>query len=185
MESAWSRLNEIDKNCWIIDPLQPKPHHLHRRIYLTQSLSVLINIDPLNPADLPDIKLLGSDTEVAKYRNIMSENLQKWDSECNLLDNLMTLLNVHEFPQASTIQSSTENDGIVAEEECCICFSLELDTGQFPEKTCNNPKCKRQFHTICLLQWLQAIAGNQIVFGHIHGTCPHCGESMSCPVASH
>lgn len=59
-----------------MDPLQPKPCHLYRRIYLTPSLSMFIKIDPLNPMDLPEIKFMGSETEVESKRELISKNLQ-------------------------------------------------------------------------------------------------------------
>lgn len=68
------------RNCWVIDPLQPKPCHLYRRIYLTPSLSMFIKIDPLNHMDLPEIKFMGSDIEVESKRDLVSRNL----NVCNM-----------------------------------------------------------------------------------------------------
>ncbi|CAK9831559.1 E3 ubiquitin-protein ligase FANCL [Anthophora retusa] len=180
LEEAWSNLKRIDKNCWIVDPLQPKPCHLYRRIYLTPSLSMFIKIDPLNPMDLPEIKFMGSDTEIESMRNIVSKNLHNWNPECDIIDNLMMLLNRDMFPKKEKEEYMENNDAIVADEECCICFSMELDNETLPDKICNNEKCRRHFHTSCLLQWLQAVAGNHVVFDYIHGTCPNCQESISC-----
>ncbi|CAK9798168.1 E3 ubiquitin-protein ligase FANCL [Anthophora plagiata] len=180
LEEAWSNLTKIDKNCWIVDPLQPKPCHLYRRIYLTPSLSMFVKIDPLNPMDLPEIKFMGSDTEVESMRNIVSKNLHNWNPECDIIDNLMMLLNRDMFPKQKKEEYMENNDAIVADEECCICFSMELDNETLPNKICNNEKCRRHFHTSCLLQWLQAVAGNHVVFDYIHGTCPNCQESISC-----
>lgn len=35
---------------------------------------------------------------------------------------------------------------------------------------------------ILFYKWLQVNAGNQVVFGHIHGNCPHCKENISCVI---
>ncbi|XP_029040269.2 E3 ubiquitin-protein ligase FANCL isoform X3 [Osmia bicornis bicornis] len=180
LEKAWSNLKQIDENCWVMDPLQPKPCHLYRRIYLTPSLSMFIKIDPLNPMDLPEIKFMGSETEVESKRELISKNLQNWNLQYNFIDNLMMILNLNIFPKKEKKETVQDENTIVTDEECCICFSLEIDCNNLPDKICSNEKCRRRFHTSCLLQWLQAVAGNHIAFDHIHGTCPNCQENISC-----
>ncbi|XP_012270594.1 uncharacterized protein LOC105694477 [Orussus abietinus] len=180
LEDIWHQLSQIDRNCWVIDPQNPKPYHLYRRINLSQSLSVLVTLDPLNSSALPDIKLFGTNAEVQEYECRISQNLQNWDLESSLLDNLQNLLCLNEFPRASTTKCNPNQGGIIEEEECCICFSLTLDEGQLPDKICDNEKCRRKFHVSCLFQWLQTTARNNIVFNHIHGVCPNCGENISC-----
>lgn len=182
LKKAWSNLEQIDKNCWVIDPLQPKPYHLYRRIYLTPCLSMFIKIDPLNHMDLPEIKFMGSDTEVESKTNLVSRNLHKWDPSCDIINNLITLLNIDAFPKKEIKKEAIDYNVIVTDEECCICFSLKLDNETLPDKICNNEKCRRHFHTSCLLQWLQAIAGNHVIFHQIHGSCPNCKESISCRI---
>lgn len=66
----------ITRNCWVIDPLKPNKSHMHRRIHLSQSISVTITIqDPLHPTALPIIKFSGSDNEVTKQKNYVSNNI--------------------------------------------------------------------------------------------------------------
>lgn len=93
------------------------------------------------------------------------------------------LLDVDAFPKKGDVGKETcteEHKGVITDEECCICFSLESDDETLPNKICNNNRCRKHFHTSCLLQWLQTIAGNQVVFDHIHGSCPNCRENISC-----
>lgn len=182
-DMSWKILSELDGNSWVIDPVPAKPYHLYRRVYLTQSLSMLITIDPLNPTSLPDLKFLGSNIDIEKQKDIVSENIQTWNPENGIIDNLLTLLNISEFPQKQEQHNITNDKNcIVMDEECCICFSLESDKELLPNKICDNVKCRRHFHTQCLLEWLQAVAGNQVIFGQIHGTCPHCEENISCTI---
>lgn len=71
-----------------------------------------------------------------------------------MLDNLYDLLNVSELPQPPNVNEDEKisNTGIVSDEECCICFCLQLDDGEIPSEICNNEKCHRIFHTLCLYQ---------------------------------
>ncbi|XP_043262653.1 E3 ubiquitin-protein ligase FANCL isoform X2 [Colletes gigas] len=180
LENAWSNLRQIDEKCWVLDPLKPKPSHLYRRIYLTPSLSMFLQVSPLNPMDLPEIKFMGSEVEVELQRSLVSKKLHYWNPKYNIIDNLMMLLNIDTFPRKEEKVYIEDKNAIVADEECCICFSMELDNKIIPDKICSNAKCRRHFHTSCLLNWLQAVAGNHIMFDHIHGTCPNCQESISC-----
>ncbi|XP_066583705.1 E3 ubiquitin-protein ligase FANCL [Prorops nasuta] len=182
LKPLWKQLHHIDNNCYIMDPAEPKPYHLYRRIYITQSLSILITLHSMNPTDIPHIQFLGSDIEVDAIRSILSDNLSKWDAEINILNNLQNVLEVVKFPTKPDEISNNVGDCIVDDDECCICFSMELEDEKFPTKACNNRKCRRIFHFNCLLQWLQAVAGNQVVFDTIHGKCPNCEETISCPV---
>ncbi|XP_015184525.1 PREDICTED: E3 ubiquitin-protein ligase FANCL isoform X2 [Polistes dominula] len=182
-DALWKVLSEIDKNCYVLDPIPARPCHLFRRIYLSQSLSMLITIDPLNPTSPPNLKFLGSDVDVQRQKDIISKNMCVWNSEKNILQNLLILLDISEFPSQKKQDDSVDDQNCMfTNEECCICFSLESDTEQFPNKICDNIKCRKHFHTKCLLQWLQAVAGNQVAFDHLHGSCPHCEENISCPI---
>ncbi|XP_076754719.1 E3 ubiquitin-protein ligase Fancl [Xylocopa sonorina] len=180
LEKSWSNLKQIDENCWVLDPLNPKPCHLYRRIYLTPSLSMIIKINVSNATALPEIKFMGSDVEIESKKELVSMNLDNWNPECNIIDNLTMLLNIDSFPKKQVNKESQNSRAVVADEECCICFSLELDNETLPDKICSNKKCRKHFHTSCLLQWLQTIAGNHIVFDYIHDSCPNCQEDISC-----
>ncbi|XP_076643462.1 E3 ubiquitin-protein ligase Fancl [Halictus rubicundus] len=180
LKTAWLNLQQIDKQCRVVDPLQPKPCHLYRRVFLTPSLSMFVRINPLNPTDLPEIKFLGSETEVELKNDFISKNVHNWNPKDCVIDNLMMLLNIEEFPKEEVEERMEDENAIVTDEECCICFSMMSDNELLPDKICSNEKCRRHFHTPCLLKWLQAVAGNHIIFDHIHGNCPHCEESISC-----
>ncbi|XP_076233600.1 E3 ubiquitin-protein ligase Fancl isoform X2 [Calliopsis andreniformis] len=182
LERAWLYLKQIDKQCWVLDPVNPKPCHLYRRIYLTPALSVFVKVDPLNPMELPEIKFMGSEVEVESKRELVSKNLHYWNPNHSIIDNLMTLLDIDKFPIKEEKTCAQDEDVIVADEECCICFSMDLDNNILPDKICSNEKCRRHFHTPCLLQWLQAVAGNHVIFNYIHGSCPHCQENISCQI---
>ncbi|KAL0127218.1 hypothetical protein PUN28_005488 [Cardiocondyla obscurior] len=180
LERAWEQLKEIDENCWVIDPPEPNKSHMYRRIHLSQSISVTITINPLSPTAVPTITFSGSDNEVKRQKDEVSNNIHNWNQECNIIENLKKLLNMYEFPEQQ--DSLDDVKGIISNCECGICFSEKSETDKLPDKICNNIKCMKHFHSACLSKWLQTNAGNQVVFGYIHGNCPHCKESISCPV---
>ncbi|XP_031789525.1 E3 ubiquitin-protein ligase FANCL isoform X2 [Nasonia vitripennis] len=186
MEDVWDQLRRIDNFCWVIDPIQPKPYHLYRRVYLSPLLSFLITLNPTDPTGYPKIKFLGAKNEVEKYRDMIQDEdaIENWDLEYSVYENLLTLLNIDEFPQAPIVDEPMEQEGIVGDEECCICFSMDDESGNLPDEICNNQKCKRRFHSACLFQWLQELATNKIVFNKIFGPCPNCGDEVSCNVSS-
>ncbi|XP_033222021.1 E3 ubiquitin-protein ligase FANCL [Belonocnema kinseyi] len=175
----WTQLKEIDMHCWVIDPSKPKPYHLYRRIYLTQSLSVLITVDPHFSIGIPNIQFVGSESIVSQYRKKLSDIAQKWNPDRTLLQNLSVLLDINQFPQEPVLRDVEAEEGLLADEECCICFLKESDDGQFPNILCNNGKCNKHYHLSCLQKWLET-NGNQPVFDQIHGKCPHCNENISC-----
>lgn len=42
--------------------------------------------------------------------------------------------------------------GMVDDSECCICFSYESEDDVLPDEVCNNIKCHRRFHAVCLYE---------------------------------
>ncbi|KAG5325857.1 FANCL ligase, partial [Pseudoatta argentina] len=180
LEKAWEQLKEIDENCWVIDPPKPNKSHMHRRIHLSQSISVTITIDPVAPTAAPTIQFSGSDNEVKRQMEDVSNNIHNWNPDCNILDNLRMLLNMYTFPEQQ--DSLNDSQGVISNRECGICFSETSETDELPNKICNNHKCMKHFHSVCLSKWLQTNAANQVVFSHIYGNCPHCKEDIACPI---
>ena len=71
--------------------------------------------------------------------------VQEWKEEKGLVENLETVLD-REFP-------SGPKDGemeMETNQECGICYSYRLGDA-IPEKSCNEPRCGRPFHTQCLV----------------------------------
>ncbi|XP_014218744.1 E3 ubiquitin-protein ligase FANCL [Copidosoma floridanum] len=187
LEDVWAQLRKLDNFCWVLDPLEPKPYHLYRRIYLSPSLSVFITLDPNDPTGYPKLVFIGAKNEVEKYRDLVQDedNIEKWDLESSVYENLLSLLNIDDFPvQPLTAKSEKDEEGVFGDEECCICFSDEADDGTLPDEVCNNNKCRRRFHPTCLFRWLQELSTNKIVFNKIYGACPNCKQEVCCNVPS-
>lgn len=64
----------------------------------------------------------------------------------------MMLLNIDTFLKKEKKVCIEDKNVIVTDEECCICFSIKLDSEIIPKKICSNEKCRRHFHTLCLLE---------------------------------
>lgn len=72
---------------------------------------------------------------------------QNWDQNCSILENLRMLLNMSEFPKQ---QDSMENNAIVGNQECGICLFEKSDIDELPNKICDNKRCMKSYHSICL-----------------------------------
>ncbi|KAL7293375.1 hypothetical protein TKK_0013141 [Trichogramma kaykai] len=184
LEDVWEQLRKIDNYCWVTDPIDPKPYHLYRRINLSPTLSFILTLNPLDPTGYPNIKFLGAKKEVEKYRDMIQDEdaIDKWELEDSVYENLLTLLNIDEFPVKPKQAEENEEGGMVGDEECCICFSKEIEENELPNEVCNNYRCRKNFHSTCLFQWLQELVSNKIVFNQIFGPCPNCGDEVSCNV---
>ncbi len=73
----WDEIQEIDKSCWVLEPITPSLQDCMRRIFLSNirrkkinffeqiflkdhNVSITINVDPRNPREMPEIVFLGS-----------------------------------------------------------------------------------------------------------------------------
>lgn len=77
----------------------------------------------------------------------------------NIIDNLLIILGLEEFPKPPTptnsqllLKDNINEDVLVADQECSICFMLRMDDNMLPTKICNNDKCTAVFHISCLAQ---------------------------------
>lgn len=135
--------------CWVFDPINPKPSHMYRRININPCLSLLLTMNPFDSTAIQDMKLFGTDDEVKKYKDIMTENTHKWNDDSTIIENLQTLLNIDELPKPP-IDNGQKNDVLIGENDCFICFSFDLDDGETPVVICSNSKCHKNFHASCL-----------------------------------
>lgn len=67
----------------------------------------------------------------------------------------------------------TNNEQLLVNEgECCMCFSLRLND-RMPEIICQNSSCNRFFHVQCLYEWLYLLNSRKTYY-EIYGQCPNC-----------
>jgi len=54
-----------------------------------------------------------------------------------------------------------------------------IESSSIPDILCENVRCHRSFHVICLSQWLQGLPTASRSFGTIFGHCPYCFVPIS------
>ncbi|XP_075221843.1 uncharacterized protein LOC142324763 isoform X2 [Lycorma delicatula] len=185
LQNFWSVYESLREKAWVIDPEYPKKRDTYSRIVIGENASVLVSINPAEVSSFPEIKFLGADKAVAPFRKTLEDNLQLfgWDINRSLVDNLLTILGFDEFPLPVSPSSSqkkntrsSQDDLLVDDQECSICFMLRAQDNMLPTKICNNDKCTSVFHLLCLAQWFQSVPTNEPTFNVISGDCPHCGK---------
>ncbi|MQL82105.1 hypothetical protein Taro_014579 [Colocasia esculenta] len=96
-------------------------------------------------------------------------------------ENLETLLGVA-LPSPPCV---TLKDNELA--ECGICYvhclpvdqELGAKNGITVDYTCDNPNCRKAFHTVCLRDWLRCITTTRQSFDVLFGKCPYCSEAVA------
>lgn len=180
-------LSEVDQNCRVIEPARPTFSSTVRRIALEKSCSVIISINPSYPKDVCDMVFLGPSSATLILQQKFQKNISKWSSSQGILENIEAVLE-ESIPRR--IESTESSDDAC----CAICYLYELHSSEdilncdhiiiLPDSTCPNEKCKRHFHTTCLIQWLQSLPGSRSAFGTIFGSCPYCSENIAAKTAS-
>jgi len=174
---AWESLRELDRLCCLLDPDPPGPQHLYRRLVVAPSLTLHLTIDPACPLALPSIKFLGADNKVAPLRDALSRNLDLWEEDLPLLNNLEVLLEVELPTRAGSSTLSPSDWGV----ECGICYSYTLEQ-ELPSVACEDLRCGQPFHPSCLFTWLANLQmqGARAASNLATGECPYCSKPITC-----
>ncbi|CAH1792405.1 unnamed protein product [Owenia fusiformis] len=167
----WDDLDEVDKNTWILEPERPTRSAVYRRIACGNNASLSLTVDPLHPRLLPECRFLGPDHVIQEFRDSMNSNLDQWNPDTSLLENLQTLLG-RKFPSPS---NSKKEDFST---ECGICYAYRLET-QIPDQVCDDNRCKQPFHQTCLFEWLKALPSSRQSFNVVFGECPYCNKPIT------
>jgi len=175
---TWRELAELDRLCWILDPEPATAEHLHRRLVLTNAVSLHLELDPGSPLSLPTLKFLGADQKVAPIRDHLAENIQLWDEEDPVLTNLERVLGL-ELPSRSD-PSCSQSDGGGWNIECGICYTYKLND-ELPSINCPDEKCCHSYHHSCLVDWLVSLPGCRTTLNMVTGDCLYCSKPIQCP----
>lgn len=173
-EEFWDVMDEIDQNCWVLEPEHATKADVSRRVALGNNTSLHVKINPQYPKMMPECHLMGADSVVMNLRENMNKNLQEWDPKKPILENLERLLE-KKFPSPQTTKK--EDFSL----ECGICYAYRLDNA-IPESACDDPRCGQPFHTSCLYEWLRTLPSCRQSFNIIFGECPYCNKPITVKV---
>ena len=175
-------LDDIDALTWVLEPAFPTRASLMRRIYVGANVSLQVDLDPLAPWAIPQLRLSGPEKSVAPLREVLSTNLARWDEL--LLANghsirrcLVSLLQLQSFPVQQPADAASQ--GQAGEIDCGICYCYRLEHLP-PDCLCDN--CSKHFHNYCLYTYLRSTPNKTVAFNRISGSCPYCQSYVQCRV---
>nr|CAH7766863.1 unnamed protein product [Callosobruchus chinensis] len=180
LQPYFQLMEEFDRNCYILDPIDHKNRHNFRRIWLDDNLSMIITINPFRMSELPEIKFLGPDRLTEPYYSNINHNILEWDANEDIFMEILKLIGLEGYPQR--LPMTAQEDILVKSGDCCICFSSRLND-KLPEVVCKHPFCGNSYHVECLYEWLISLNARK-VFSNIIGQCLNCEKNISCPIPS-
>jgi E3 ubiquitin-protein ligase FANCL len=167
---------DFDKHTWVLEPDPPMRSSTLRRVAIGRNASLQIEIDPRRPRTVCDCRFLGADSVVGPLRQLLNRNVQNWDERDLPRLNLQRLLQL-ELPS----RAATKREDFSA--ECGICYAYRLDQA-LPDVVCENVKCSRPFHRVCLFEWLKALPNSRQSFSTVFGACPYCSSPITVSSSS-
>jgi len=167
----WDILEEIDQHCCILEPENITYGCTYRRIALGKNASVYIQVNSATPFEFPECRMLGADNVLDPIKRNLNGNLDNWNNNDSLLENLQSVLGIT-FPSPAT--HSKEDITMT----CGICYSYRLND-EIPECTCDDPRCGQTYHNSCLAEWLRSLSTCRQSFNIIFGECPYCNKSLT------
>ncbi|XP_017400458.1 E3 ubiquitin-protein ligase FANCL isoform X3 [Cebus imitator] len=171
LKAFWDVMDEIDEKTWVLEPEKPPRSATARRIALGNNVSINIEVDPKHPTMLPECCFLGADHVVKPLGIKLSRNIQLWDPENSVLQNLKDVLEI-DFPARAILEKSDFTM------DCGICYAYQLD-GAIPDQVCDNSQCGQPFHQMCLYEWLRGLPTSRQSFNIIFGECPYCSKPIT------
>jgi len=156
---------------------------------------------------VPVVRLSGPEPVISSLRPQLAAALASWtpitDNEAlrtgSWLYDWLTLAVGNPLPArpaqgaagADAMEAADDTSGL----ECGICYSVaqpNANAGQqtdaaapviVPDVWCDNPRCRRAFHTTCLADWLREAGGvgggHRATFSRLYGECPYCKTQIS------
>ena len=102
-------LRDLDENTWVLDPADETSRksleYTYRRVALLKGVSLQIDLDLENSVNqVPALKILGCDEKTRPLREVLSCNLENYDPDYTLVQNLERILEL-EFPQRESLEA--------------------------------------------------------------------------------
>ncbi|XP_057316153.1 E3 ubiquitin-protein ligase FANCL-like isoform X1 [Hydractinia symbiolongicarpus] len=169
-QNFWNTMDEIDQNCWVLEPEIITYSCANRRIALGQNASVEIRVNPTQPNTIPEYRLLGPEHIIKPFKDRLND-VSLWSSKQTILENLKKMLCI-DLPSRSTVKK------VDVKMACGICYSFRL-LNEIPERACDDRRCEQIFHKSCLVEWLRSVPCNRQSFNVIFGACPYCDKLLA------
>ena len=101
-------LRDLDENTWVLDPPEGSNRnnleYSYRRVAISKGVSLQIDLKVENCVNqLPSLKFLGSDSKIRPLRELLGQNIEKYDPDYTLVQNLEMILEL-EFPQQERVE---------------------------------------------------------------------------------
>lgn len=186
LQPFFDLLDLIDANCIVLDPKDCLRKYNYRRVLIEKNFSVILTfLDPCNVNSCPNLAFVGPDRLVNEFQHKIKENLENWDNQGYLYEQLLLLLGIEKFPKEpkdTSISEDPNSDQLKTNTDCSICFSSDIK-GNLPDVICDNKCCENNYHRDCLFEWLSSIDSRKY-FDKIQGSCPNCEKTISCPIVA-
>ncbi len=173
-QRLWNALDDLDARAWVLSETNSRAS-CSRRLVVAAHCYLQIDLVPLHPHLMPQIKFLGSDKLTQPLLDALNASAQRWDGNATLAANLERCLGVRLPPRPSASEKEVEMHA----NSCGICYEFHGEADAVPDVVCSNGRCGKCFHRVCLYEWLRSIPATKVSFSTVFGTCPFCDASMS------
>lgn len=183
LQEFWDTLDDIDNTLLVVDPKQPSRAVSSRQIQLGNECFIVFSINVHSPRSLPECRFLGPNSLANSLRKTWRRNSKQWMKDIPFSENLARVLE-QSLPKPVCSQNQQH------QVECGICYAQNLpvddelgaNSGSSPDYTCDNSSCNRDFHSVCLADWLRSITTTRQSFDVLFGNCPYCSGPIAVKV---
>lgn len=172
-QSFWELVEDVDRNLRVLQPKKPTNSCTFRRVALSETCSMMLEIDPKTPRDVASIQLLGPQSDLAPFE-VRLQNLAVWSKDRSLRENLIALFG--DLPSSATAGGAMDVDKETP--MCGICYG-PLEDSSNTEKFFDCSECNKTFHLDCLVEWIQTLPDTRRSFNRIFASCPNCQQSIT------
>ncbi|XP_011178309.2 E3 ubiquitin-protein ligase FANCL [Zeugodacus cucurbitae] len=187
LQPFYENFTDIDELCYVVQPTPPvSTKHNWRLFVLRERVFIkLVLSDPFAPISSMSVQIIGPTQAVEELRRTLSNGLSEWDAELDIHKNLLRIFDICYFPMPPG-SGWLEAEGVVNATEqkfCNICYSYQLEQGEIPIVSCDNPQCTLIYHAACLKEWFNTLTNGKDFLSVSFGTCPFCKTKLSTSFA--
>ncbi|TPX50525.1 hypothetical protein SeMB42_g00681 [Synchytrium endobioticum] len=168
----FEHMDDLQDNAWVA-PFEAGSNT--RVVKLGNHCSLHVTVNPTRVDARPEFHFTGPNNAVLELNNALRMNLNKWNPNMLLRENIQNLLGF-QLPARQNTNDVTANGTSDDIDGCSICYSVTLEDN-IPDKACGG--CGRLFHNACLVEWLRTLPSSRIVAQKLIGPCPICDQEVS------